>query len=170
MKQLWLMRHAKSSWEHAELDDFSRPLNRRGNRVAPLMGRWLSMQESGIDTVVSSTAVRAQQTASHVLAHLPSGTTLESTGALYLATVSQWVDEVRRFDNCRNVVLAIGHNPGMEDLLAEVADAGIPFPTAAITLLTLKIEHWSQFSLSTETVKMQGIWRPKELFRDCGEE
>ena len=56
MKQLTLMRHAKSSWHHEDLTDFERPLNERGRRAAPLMGAYLGQRFGGFDRIVSSPA------------------------------------------------------------------------------------------------------------------
>ena len=63
MKRLFLVRHAKSSWKHPELTDFERPLNKRGKRDAPEMGKRLADREIDLDLMVSSTATRAITTA-----------------------------------------------------------------------------------------------------------
>ncbi len=63
MKHLFLIRHAKSSWDHAELSDFDRPLNKRGKRDAPMMGRRLAKRGVNPDLILSSPAKRALKTA-----------------------------------------------------------------------------------------------------------
>ena len=73
MKHLLLLRHAKSSWESADLSDHQRPLNERGKRDAPRMGHWICQQELQPDLVISSTALRAEQTARAVASECGSG-------------------------------------------------------------------------------------------------
>ena len=63
MKRLYLVRHAKSSWKDPDLDDFDRPLNKRGKRDAPLMGQKLRQADVRPDLIVSSPAKRAAKTA-----------------------------------------------------------------------------------------------------------
>jgi phosphohistidine phosphatase len=63
MKILFLLRHAKSSWDDARLSDFERPLNERGLRVAPQMGKFMSERGFAPDLILSSPAARARETA-----------------------------------------------------------------------------------------------------------
>ena len=66
MKTLLIMRHAKSSWKHPTLSDFERPLNKRGKRAAPLMGSRIKSQGLRPGAIISSSAVRARETAEAV--------------------------------------------------------------------------------------------------------
>src|SRR5690348_12650091 len=66
MKSVLVLRHAKSSWKHPKLADHDRPLNKRGKRDAPRMGRLLKKEHLVPDIIISSTAIRARTTAKAV--------------------------------------------------------------------------------------------------------
>ncbi|MBV9655180.1 MAG: histidine phosphatase family protein [Acetobacteraceae bacterium] len=144
MLQLLLLRHAKSSWDDAELSDHARPLNARGERAAATMGR--AMREAGLnpDVVLVSTARRAQQTL-EALEPWDETPRIDSDDALYLASPMQLLAALRKLPKTARSVLLIGHNPGLQEfalmLHGEGGDrpAGSPiarlsaaYPTAAL--------------------------------------
>ncbi|MFB3041695.1 MAG: histidine phosphatase family protein, partial [Candidatus Poribacteria bacterium] len=83
MKTLLILRHAKSSWEHPELTDHDRPLNKRGKRDAPRMGKLLRVQGLVPDLIMSSTAKRARSTAKTVARKSGYKEKVELTPAFY---------------------------------------------------------------------------------------
>lgn len=125
--ELLLLRHAKSDWTQS-CGDFDRPLNPRGERDAARIGGWLQHQATLPDTLLCSPARRAAQTA-HAVCTM-SG--IAESGILwderlYLAsadTLRQVIGELP--DTCRRV-LVVGHNPGLEDLLLQIAPAALNY-------------------------------------------
>src|SRR6266704_2743160 len=117
MKTLFLMRHAKSSWSEEGLADIERPLNERGLRVAPFMGKL--MQEKGFepDRILTSTAVRARNTAALVKEAGKLAAILQFEPRIYEASpngLRQVVSEIgERFKSA----MIVGHNPGIEGFI-----------------------------------------------------
>lgn len=143
VKLLTLVRHAKSSWSDAELSDFERPLNRRGERDAPQMGRRFAGVEPPPDVLLSSPAARAKRTAEVIAAAAGLGDTLRFEQALYLASPGQMLSLVQEQDDTVDHLALVGHNPGMTALANLLGDAGIPnVPTCGIVRLELDVEHW----------------------------
>lgn len=140
-----LLRHAKSDWSNANQSDFDRPLNARGKKAAPQLG--LLMLEHGYfpDTILSSTAVRAQETMQGLLAawdpscsihhnQHPSQTNIaiQSTESLYLASPSTILLTTQQNQEKSQSMLVIGHNPGLEMLASQLAGSTITMKTAQL--------------------------------------
>jgi phosphohistidine phosphatase len=167
---LVLLRHAKSDWAE-EGPDHERPLAKRGRKDAPVVGRWLGKSGYNPDAVICSTALRARQTwdlaAQGLLAAIPATapataqapgpTTAPATAPaagpatgpvvryeprVYEATVLALLMLVREFDPAWRTVLLVGHNPGLAELTAGLADpppgSPLAFPTAAVAVLELQ--------------------------------
>jgi len=162
MKTLLLMRHAKSSWDHAGLTDHERPLNKRGQKAAPLMGRLLKEKDLVPEIIISSTAVRAQETAALVQEASEYTGKIQSIADIYEAAPSTYIKIIKTIENQYQRVLVIGHNPGMESLVTKLTGLYERFPTAAIAHLELPIDHWTDLKNATKT-KMVDLFRPKEL-------
>jgi phosphohistidine phosphatase len=161
-KTLLLLRHAKSSWDDAQLDDCDRPLNSRGRKAATRMGRLLRGEKFKIDLVLCSTAARARETAERVFAEPSRGPTMRYRDDLYLASAAQTVDLLSRVTELASCILLIGHNPGFEEIVAQVTGKTIHFPTAALVQIDLPIDHWSEFNQQTRG-ELKNVWRPREL-------
>lgn len=144
MKQLILMRHAKSSWQDPTLEDFDRPLGNRGLRDAPVMAKRLA--EAGLkpDLVVSSPARRAVATA-HLVAPVV-GSTLNAIvmdPGIYEASTGELLTIVQRLDDGRSMVLMFGHNPGFTRLAETLGDKAIGnLPTSGVAWLSFEATHW----------------------------
>ena len=91
MKTLLLLRHAKSSWSQGVASDHDRPLNGRGERAAPLMGRLIRHHELVPDIVVTSTAVRAKRTADLVADACGYQDSIHTNDDLYHASTAEWL-------------------------------------------------------------------------------
>ncbi len=117
MKTLYLVRHAKSSWDHAGLADFDRPLNDRGKRDAPKMGSRLKERHIHPGMIMSSPAKRAYATSkriAEVLGYAKENIRLER--ALYHANDDELLTAIRKApDTCESLMI-FGHNPGITDL------------------------------------------------------
>ena len=163
MKTLMLLRHAKSSWKDSDLADHDRPLNKRGKKTAPQMGRLLSAEGLMPDLILSSTAVRARQTAEAVAHSSSYEGPIELLDSLYLAPPGKLLGEVStRTPDSVVRVLVVGHNPGLEDLVEILSGTRHAFPTGALAVFELGIDRWKALELGIEA-KLSKIYRPKEL-------
>lgn len=166
--RLLLMRHAKSDWSSGAHDDFARPLNERGVRDARRMGRWLVDEACLPSTILCSPAQRTRDTL-RLLAE-GAGQALDERSrfvdGLYLATAGG-IREVLRARGADDDVMVLGHNPGLEELLAWLLPVGAaaldvakPFPTAAIYVLAVTTPLSALERGSARVVAHQ---RPKHL-------
>jgi len=168
MKRLYLLRHAKSGWDHPTQDDFDRSLTRRGRRSAPLMGRF--MQDHGYvpSIALCSPARRAHETWGLVRDALNSETTEEMRPELYLAEPQTLLDAIRKIGNVHPSAIVISHNPGILALALGLTDprerSANPFgeyPPAALTVFDFEVEKWSD--VHPGQGRLIGFTRPKEL-------
>lgn len=148
MKYLYLIRHAKSSWENKDLNDFDRPLNERGLRDAPFMGNVLRSLEKKVDKIVSSPAKRAIETAMIIAGKIdyPAEDILEDAN-IYHSGLPELLKIVCGFDNDWNSVCFIGHNPGFTQLAELITSEEFGnIPTCGIVEIELDIENWMEVS------------------------
>jgi phosphohistidine phosphatase len=146
MKLLTLIRHAKSSWKHPGLADIERPLNARGRRDAPAMGRRLAAVEPAPDLILASPAERAASPAGAIAAAIGIGADAVSLQrALYMATPKEMLRAIRGVDAHLLHLALVGHNPGITDLSEALADARFEnVPTCGIVRLRLAIDTWPE--------------------------
>ncbi|MCC6784432.1 MAG: histidine phosphatase family protein [Planctomycetes bacterium] len=163
MRTLLLMRHAKSGWDDSGLRDHDRPLNARGESAAPRMGRLLAELGRVPDRVLCSTAVRARRSAELLVEAAGIAIArLHLLEDLYLAPPSVILEAVARRGGDAATLLVVGHNPGIEELVASLARHPEACPTATIAAFRLGIDEWQEAMLDMEAEEL-GIWRPKEL-------
>jgi phosphohistidine phosphatase len=162
MKTLLVLRHAKSSWSDSALDDHERPLNTRGRRDAPRMGELV--REAGLmpDVVISSDAVRARLTAEAMVEAARYAGEILLDQRLYLAGPADIVSLLRTVGQTAETVMIVGHNPGLEELVAQLTGERQDLPTAALAQIALAIDRWRDLRLSTRGTLL-GHWRPREL-------
>ncbi|MGO1117155.1 SixA phosphatase family protein [Rhodovibrionaceae bacterium A322] len=153
-RQILCLRHAKSSWNEPALSDHDRPLNGRGRAAATFMGEWMVSQNLLPDLVLCSSAERTQETWARVAAAFPKTCEVQVSRDLYLASNRALLARIRQApDSCQRVLL-IGHNPGMEMLVADLAnpDSSDPkalrhlrekYPTATLAQLDWTGESWA---------------------------
>jgi phosphohistidine phosphatase len=154
MLTLLLLRHAKSSWDDPELDDFDRPLAKRGTRAASAIGSFLADTGLKPGLVLCSAAVRTRATLALMLFELddppPEVVTSES---LYLAGADAVLAELRRAGGETPTVMVVGHNPGLHALALSLsgdgdrkalADLAMKFPTGALAVITFDCASWSE--------------------------
>lgn len=165
MKTLLILRHAKSSWDDASLDDRQRPLNARGRRDAPRMGDLLRDESLVPDVIITSTAVRAHATALAVAEAAGYAGDIVVDPLLYHASPEDVLAVLKTVPNANaRIVMIVGHNPGLEDLIERLAGEWHDLPTAALVQLALPIDPWGELDASTRATLVD-IWRPKELAR-----
>lgn len=161
MKTLLLLRHAKSSWDDPALRDFERPLNERGLRVAPLMGRFLARRGLRPDLVVSSPAERARQTAALVAEAARLEAPLRFDERIYEATAARLAEVVSQTGEQVGTLLLVGHNPGMEELIELLTGETRRMPTAALARIALDTDRWGK--LRDAAARLEELVKPKEL-------
>lgn len=146
MKTLVLIRHAKSSWKHPELTDFDRPLNKRGKRDAPDMGRRLLKRGLVPDLVLTSPAKRALKTATiiaNILGYPLSELVQDAT--IYHGDADTLLHRIgNTHDGCNRVFL-FGHNPTISELANDLCAGPVGhMPTGAVVQLDFSVNSWQQ--------------------------
>ncbi len=151
---LTLLRHAKSSWDHPGLSDHDRPLNDRGERDAPEMGRRLKARGIRPSLLIASTAKRTTQTAKLVAAAIgfPSEF-IQRERDLYHASADQIMRVVCSQDPTFQHILVIGHNPGISDLANRLSDRLTgDMPTGAMITIEADVDDWAGFDFAARKV------------------
>lgn len=166
MRELLILRHAKSDWSTGEAD-FDRPLNNRGKNDAPRMGRWLRDEGLIPDTVISSPATRARSTTLAVTREVSfAESKILWKSEVYEASVEQLMALLRHCPTGSERVLLVGHNPGLGQLLMHLCpDTAIPadgklLPTCTVARLQVG-DDWA--ALSAGSAGLLGLMRPREL-------
>ena len=143
-KILTLVRHAKSSWKDSSLADIDRPLNKRGQRNAPVMAEWLVAQAEQPEFILSSPANRAQTTARAMAAALgqePDDIQVEQD--LYFAGTHGMLRALEGVDDRFRGVMMVGHNPVMTRLLNQLTGGDVwNMPTCAIAIIGFDMDSW----------------------------
>ena len=162
MRNLLLLRHAKSNWSDPGQLDHERPLNDRGKHDARRMGQWIKELDLLPDLIVSSSAKRARKTARKVANQSGYEGRIELEGELYQAFPEQYISVVQRVDDQHHSLLIVAHNPGLEDFLHWLTGQSERMPTASLAHILLDIDRWSDL-IAGRTGQLLGVWRPKEL-------
>ena len=146
MKHLTLVRHAKSSWQFPDLVDHDRPLNPRGERDAPEMGRRLAEWNGTPDLVLSSPALRALTTA-HVITEVI-GYAAEKIVVdvrIYEADVSGLLAVLTEIDDEIGHVMLFGHNPAMTGMVNRLSSTWLDnLPTCGVVAFQFAMDSWGQ--------------------------
>ncbi|TGE27349.1 SixA phosphatase family protein [Hymenobacter metallicola] len=145
MKTLYLMRHAKSSWNFDDLSDQERPLNDRGRADAPRMGQALAKRNIQLDLLVSSPAVRAMSTAALVAKELEyPHQQIQVLDPIYRAEVPDLLEIVRQLPDAADSILLVGHNPTITDFANVISPSPLnELPTSAIVCLKFGAARWA---------------------------
>lgn len=170
MRQLFLLRHAKSSWDESGLDDFDRPLNNRGRRNARALASLF--RESAIrPALILCSAARRTRETYDILAPSLEGVPLSIERELYEASKHDLLERLRRLDDHLDSVLLIGHNPGLERLADALSDGrgeakplarlAEKYPTGTLATLETDIGHWG--ALQDGACRLTEFVRPADL-------
>lgn len=148
MKTLYIIRHAKSSWDDLDQSDYDRPLNERGKRDAPRMGKRLKEKEIHPDIILSSPAKRACSTGKRIAEILKyPKNNIKTIKALYHADEVTLLETLKKVnDNC-DVVMLIGHNPGLTEFVNTISEDETSIdniPTCGIVAFEFKIDSWKE--------------------------
>ncbi len=153
-KKLLIVRHAKSDWGGLGISDFDRPLNPRGFKDAPVMGKRLFAKEIKPELMISSTALRAITTAKLIAQEIgfPEKEILHER-KIYEASHQQLLKLVNDFDDDKGLIAVFGHNNGVTDLAVYLTDADIyNIPTCGMVLISFPFDHWEMVSKNTGEV------------------
>ncbi|NVJ85941.1 MAG: histidine phosphatase family protein [Algoriphagus sp.] len=146
MKKVYIIRHAKSSWEEPWSNDHDRPLAPRGLRDAPRMGKHLKSNSIFPDKISSSTALRAKKTAKIIAKELSYPLDkIEFEKGLYHASAHTYLDFIQHQEDEINCLFLIGHNPGMNGLIHLLGVALDNLPTAGICGFQTEAKSWADF-------------------------
>jgi phosphohistidine phosphatase len=146
MKQLLLIRHAKSSWANPDLTDFDRPLNKRGKRDAPYMGKLLAAQNICPELIIASPAKRAKRTAKTIAAKIgyDEGSIIYRED-IYMSGFSGLLKAIASTDNSINSLALIGHNYAITELAEWLTGKVIGnIPTCGIVSIEFTDPSWNK--------------------------
>ena len=145
MKTLFLIRHVKSSRDDPALADKDRPLNDRGKRDAPKMGALLAKRRVKPNLILSSSAVRALDTAEIIAEKLDyKRKNIRVEDRLYAVEADKLLDVIRRLGDELDCVMLIGHNPELTELAHRLSSKITDMPTCAVAEFTFDSKSWSR--------------------------
>lgn len=155
MKNLILIRHAKSSWENPELEDSERPLTERGIRDALIMSNVLKKYDFKTNKIFCSKATRAKMTIEIIANELKIDSTIITyLDELYNASRENLIDFIKELDEKLINVVIVGHNPGLTDLSNYLLkNFYFELPTCALVSIELKIDRWSELKKEVGDLK-----------------
>tara|TARA_B100001559_G_C16306965_1_gene532389 strand:+ start:77 stop:571 length:495 start_codon:yes stop_codon:yes gene_type:complete len=162
MKEIYVLRHAKSSWDNSNLSDFERPLADRGISDAKKMSKFLKDMNIKIDKVLCSNAIRAKETfdltADGFNFEIDKATYLEK---LYFGDTTTIIQDLKELDESLNNILIVGHNPTLHYLVEILTNESINrFTTCNLAT----ISHDGEWvSLNSQQCSLKSLIRPKEL-------
>jgi len=160
MKKLLLIRHAKSSWKHDDLDDHERPLNKRGERDRISMARYLADTGVEIDVIYSSTATRALELAQTIseFMHI----SLVPDLSFYTFDPDQLLQIIQSLPEEASRVAVVGHNPAITQSVNSLSGAELPnVPTSGVVTLNFDLESWGEVEAGLG--EFEGLMAPKLL-------
>ncbi len=158
MKTLILVRHAKSSWKDDNVKDFDRPLNMRGKKDAPRMGKLLLEKQCIPEKIISSPALRAWTTAHYIAEKLNyPRAAIKANQHIYDANLTELIDVIRHLNDSFSSVMLVGHNPALNDFARSLLfNPVLHFPTCSVVWMTQEINTWKD--------ACDGVWKRKEYF------
>lgn len=166
MKTLYLLRHAKSSWDDATLSDFDRPLNKRGRRAAPFIGKWMRERGVNLQALICSPAARARETLELVAAEAHFSAAPRFERRIYESNAVQLALVASEIEDEAESALIVGHNYALEEFLTQLTGAVDHLPTAALACVELNINAWLELLTARRPGRLKWLVKPKELMKD----
>ena len=145
MKTLVLIRHAKSSWKDMSLDDYDRPLNKRGKENAPLIGKILKQLVKEPDRIITSGAKRAKKTAKAIKEELCFTKDFIIDDDIYYLDEDYILETLKELKK-EEVVFIVGHNPTLNSLAEDLVDFDENITTASFIQIEFDVKKWSNIS------------------------
>ena len=147
MKELILIRHAKSSWSNPLLEDFERPLNKRGAKNAPFMAKILKQKELNPDLIISSPSKRTKDTLDFFIKEFDYKREIIFEESIYEAPYINILKVIKNIDDKHKTIFLFGHNPGFNDLtdflLGRFEDN---IPTCGVLKINFDTNYWKNIS------------------------
>ncbi len=147
MKKLYLIRHAKSSWKNLTLEDFDRPLSKRGKKNAPFMGNLLKQLEIKPDLIICSPAYRTRVTAELIALEINyEKHKIEYYENLYEASLEDIEESIKYLEDKYEIVFLVGHNPSLNQFSEKFGSFKDNIPTCGIIELNFNCQNWQNIS------------------------
>ncbi|RXK03538.1 SixA phosphatase family protein [Halarcobacter bivalviorum] len=162
MKKLYIIRHAKSDWSNPNLDDFDRPLNKRGKKNAPFMADILRQKNANPDLIIASPAYRTKKTAEIIKKHIAYKSPILYDEHLYEASLKTILEVINFIDDDYDTVFLVGHNPGLNMLGFYLVDFNENIPTCGILEIELDCDSWRE--VNKKRAKLLSFDYPKKKY------
>ena len=164
MKNVYFIRHAKSSWESPSLSDIETPLNPRGQRDAPFMAKMLKNKNVQADLIITSPANRALTTAKYFATEMNlSSEKIDIKNVIYGAYPEDVISLIKNLDDSINTIMVFGHNPTFTSLVNRFTEDYIAnIPTCGIVKVNADINSWSKFGEAN--AELTEFYYPKQYF------
>lgn len=155
MKTLFINRHAKSSWKDNNLNDFDRPLTKRGHLAAPFMAKQLKEKGEEFDLILTSPANRAFTTAQYFAKEYDyDHKFIEEAHSIYLADHGTILTIIDNMPNEFNRVMIFGHNPGLTNLANVLTGETLGnIPTAGTVKINFDVDSWEEVTPGSGTLE-----------------
>lgn len=163
MKRLYLTRHAKSSWKYPDLDDFDRPLNKRGKKDAPRIYNSFNIRNLKIDSIISSPALRAKKTAQKISKNINIDKPIIYTKDLYDVTFIRLNKLQKNLRDSDDDVVIVGHNPELTVFACNFIDFSKNISTSGIVGIEFDCDRWSDIDFSN--AKLMFFDYPKKCIK-----
>ena len=161
-KILLILRHAKSSWKNKKLEDYDRPLNKRGRSEAIKMGKYFKEMAILPNLIITSSALRAIETTKYVCKNARYENLIEVDTSLYGSDIDNYISVISTAFKTKDKVLIIGHNPVLEELVSLITNKIMMLPTCTLVQINLILKNQDSFSLHEIAMSdIVNIWRPK---------
>ena len=170
MKTIFLLRHAKSSWDNLNLDDFDRPLSNKGIKASKKIGNYLKTNKFVPDIIYCSTAKRAKQTWELTNIIIKKKKNILYKDNLYMANLSEFMKIIKKTKNKFKNLMIVSHNPGIESLAIELSKnennkfhqiINIKYPTGALVVIKFNLNDWGK--INYKKGEIYEFIKPKEL-------
>ncbi len=163
-KTLILVRHAKSSWKDTTLNDIKRPLNKRGNKDAPKMGKYMAEHKILPEVIFSSSGLRALATARLISVKIDiKPTDIIINEKIYTFNSEDLLNVVKALKDKYEKVMIVAHNPAITDLVNYFSGSKIDnVPTCGVAVLRFPINSWKKASKSK--ANLDSFNYPKKLW------
>ena len=163
MKQLIIMRHAKSAWDTDAPTDHARPLNKRGRRDAPRVAQRLVELDWIPQYIISSDSTRTRETYELMRSAFAAAPQVEFLPTLYHAAPSDLASALSLVPDTVVSALALGHNPGWEQAVHWLTSQAVTMTTANAALIECDVDSWSDVVRHAGSWKLRDVIRPKEI-------
>ena len=160
-KKLIIVRHSKSSWKDLSLDDFNRPLNKRGKEDGPIISNYLSKKTNFIDFLHSSSSVRTFETSKFFTERIKFGK-VKYDDNLYHSSSESILNLIKNYSNEYSSVMLIAHNPGLTHLINQITNISLDnLPTTGLAEIHFSCNKWNE--ISSKNSNLIDLKFPKQL-------